>query len=133
MSVLIRGMNMPRDCHLCPISHWNKLDEFTGCELKKRFFSKEELNQSGRPDFCPLIEIPPHGRLIDADALMDALTRAKEDDPIQYEEDYLAVSDWLCVVPTIIEAEGGRDMIPWIYADLDTIIDSYSEPPKDGE
>ena len=23
----------------------------------------------GRPDWCPLIELPPHGRLIDADAL----------------------------------------------------------------
>jgi hypothetical protein len=22
-------------------------------------------------------------------------------------------------------------MIPWIYADIDTIIDSYSEPPKE--
>ena len=24
----------------------------------------------GRAEFCPLIELPPHGRLIDADALM---------------------------------------------------------------
>lgn len=29
--------------------------------------------------------------------------------------------------------EGGKMMIPWIYADLDTIIDSYSEPPKEGK
>jgi hypothetical protein len=28
-------------------------------------------------------------------------------------------------------AEGGKLMIPWIYADIDTIIDSYSEPPKE--
>ena len=26
---------------------------------------------------------------------------------------------------------GGKLMIPWIYADLDTIIDSYSEPPEE--
>ena len=29
-------------------------------------------------------------------------------------------------------AEGGMSMIPWIYADLDTIIDSYSEA-EEGE
>ena len=25
---------------------------------------------------------------------------------------------------------GGRDMIPWIFADIETIIDSYSEPKE---
>lgn len=29
--------------------------------------------------------------------------------------------------------EGGKLMIPWIYADLDTIIDSYSDPAEEGE
>lgn len=24
-------------------------------------------------------------------------------------------------------------MIPWIYADLDTIIDNYSKPPKESD
>ena len=27
--------------------------------------------------------------------------------------------------------EDSKLIIPWIYADLDTIIDSYSEPPKE--
>ena len=52
-----------------------------------------------------VVSLPPHGRLIDADALMDALTRAKEDDPLQYKEDYFTVSDWLNVAPTVIEAD----------------------------
>ena len=67
MSVLIRGMKMPEDCPVCPLAHWNKLDRFTGCELKKRYFDKEDMETRGRPCFCPLIELPAeHGRLIDA-------------------------------------------------------------------
>lgn len=66
MSVLIRGMKMPEDCPVCPLAHWNKLDRFTGCELIKRYFDKEDMETRGRPSFCPLIEIHPHGRLIDA-------------------------------------------------------------------
>ncbi len=30
-------------------------------------------------------------------------------------------------IPTAEE----RNMIPWIYADIDEIIDFYSEPPKE--
>ena len=46
-----------------------------------------------------------------------------------------------CIMPQDIECNfcpncgadmrGGKLMIPWIYSDLDTIIDSYSEPPKE--
>ena len=66
MSVVVRGMKMPEDCPVCPLAHWNKLDRFTGCELIKRYFDKEDMETRGRPSFCPLVELPPHGRLIDA-------------------------------------------------------------------
>jgi hypothetical protein len=57
---------------------------------------------------CPLVEVPPHGRLIDADDLMGMIHRAKEDDSEiadVYEDDYRIVDEWLSVAPTIIEAE----------------------------
>ena len=58
---------------------------------------------------CPLIEVPtPHGRLIDADALMLSILDAQVDQPELaevYDEDYHVVLDWLRAAPTVIEAE----------------------------
>ena len=62
MSILIRGMEMPSCCMFCPIS------AAASCGLSNPpviMTSKEMLQ--GRPDWCPLVPIPPHGRLIDAD------------------------------------------------------------------
>ena len=74
MSVLIRGRKLPKDCPRCPMAHYNAISQFTGCEIVsgKRFAvsdDKEYASSSCRPEWCPLIEIPPHGRLIDADEL----------------------------------------------------------------
>ena len=52
MSILIKGMDMPMDCTVCPID----------CDLW--LGTPEE----GKPQDCPLVEVTtPHGRLIDAD------------------------------------------------------------------
>lgn len=59
MSVLIKGMELPESCSCCAIRY----EMF--CPLRHRFIADE-----GRRKDCPLIELPPHGRLIDADALM---------------------------------------------------------------
>ncbi len=55
-----------------------------------------------------IVPIPPHGRLIDADALMLAILDAQVDQPELaevYDEDYHVVLDWLRAAPTVIEAE----------------------------
>ena len=57
MSILVKGMEMPKDCPYCPLAHWNFKGEFTGCEIKKKYFSTEELYTDGKPDFCPLVEV----------------------------------------------------------------------------
>ena len=61
MSVLIKGITKPTDCILCPMFRgaWQM------CGLLNR-----EVYPKGTPKNCPLVELPPHGRLIDADALM---------------------------------------------------------------
>lgn len=115
MSILIKGMEMPKDCPMCPMAHWNKLDEFTGCEIKKRFFSKEELNTDYRPAFCPLIPVPPHGRLGDLDALAQRIEHerfhhthtdglAASHHVAEYGHFLMAIS----YAPTIIPAEEGE-------------------------
>lgn len=116
MSVLIKGMKMPKDCPLCPMAHFNKLDVLTGCDAVpgKRYVKNDEVEywqSNKRPDWCPLVEIPPHGRLIDADELMlefAKFVRASNN------SDFAAVPRWNDAVsllesaPTIIEAEEGR-------------------------
>lgn len=63
MSVLIKGMEMPKNCHSCPMC----LMRF--CQAMDRELSERETRPNAkRPDDCPLVPVPPHGRLIDADA-----------------------------------------------------------------
>ena len=71
MSVIIMGMEMPKKCVFCPLSHWNKLDELTGCKLHQKYIpnAEKEFWEKDRPDWCPLVEVPPHGDLIDQNAL----------------------------------------------------------------
>ena len=63
MSVFIRGMKKTKNCFLCPLSVLS--GERLFCKV-----TKEEVLRSKIPSDCPLVELPPHGRLIDADALI---------------------------------------------------------------
>lgn len=64
MSVYIKGMKMPKNCHLCPMC----LMRF--CQAGDRELSERETRPNAkRPEDCPLLPVPPHGRLIDADKL----------------------------------------------------------------
>ena len=60
MSILIPGMEMPTSCAKCPCS--DDMGKF--CHP-----ANEYIPMLGRPEWCPLIELPPHGRLGDLDAL----------------------------------------------------------------
>lgn len=64
MSILIKGMEMPQSCASCPLSE----EEFVQCKITRKRFLKAVDAMSRRHPYCPLVEIPPHGRLIDADA-----------------------------------------------------------------
>lgn len=64
MSVLINGMEMPKNCGECLLAKLSQTGESLICNYMLSRVSWEE-----RPFDCPLIEVPPHGRLIDADAL----------------------------------------------------------------
>lgn len=73
MSILIKGLKMPEDCPQCPLSHWNKLDQLTGCELVRRYVPESESSywqSDKRPEWCPLVGLPDHGDLIDRSRLI---------------------------------------------------------------
>ena len=66
MSVLIKGMNMPRFCYVCKLGNFEVDHPFCWAVMRH---IPNLCNQ--RPEWCPLIEVPtPHGRLIDADKLI---------------------------------------------------------------
>ena len=58
MSILIKGMAMPKNCAECEISQAYDIRS-TWCPLT--FSTQAELK---RQDNCPLIEFPPHGKWI---------------------------------------------------------------------
>lgn len=61
MSILIKGMEMPECCGYCPFEYKNY------CMAKPSLM----VESTDRHPRCPLIPVPPHGDLIDRDALMN--------------------------------------------------------------
>lgn len=59
--MIIADIPMPMNCPMCPMSHWNKLDEFTGCDVvngkKYAMNDPEYAKSSARPEWCPLREV----------------------------------------------------------------------------
>ena len=105
MSVLIKGIEMPTTCVECYMCHYSTC-VITESDCNARY--------SRRNDDCPLIEVPPHGRLGDLDALKEEITSGYrayleldgyvgEHEPIGSVDDCI---DAIKYAPTIIEAEG---------------------------
>ena len=93
MSVLIKGMEMPKDCEHC---RFCGIDVESGCWVKKNWIIRRV--GENRPSWCPLVDVPtPHGSLIDR----DKLTREQYMDGNIMVVEMDAIED----APTVIEAE----------------------------
>lgn len=64
MSVYIKGMEMPKNCCGCVLG--DAADGYY-CKITGNGYNWGNPN---RPSSCPLIPVPDHGRLIDADAFI---------------------------------------------------------------
>jgi hypothetical protein len=109
MGIYIKGMEMPTRCENCGFV--NAYRHPPTCGLTG---TRILGNANARPNNCPLVEVPPHGRLIDADALIDAII-AKYIRHEQHRELVFAVvqikqdmADIINELPTILEAEEGE-------------------------
>ena len=117
MSILIKGMKMPTCCDEC---HFN---EGPYCLAVPGIYCDAIYDGSVRHKQCPLIELPPHGRLIDADALSDAIDN--------YPYGYRAMTRCdIARIPTIIEADGD-DLAP--LNDDDSIYDEPTNVEAEGD
>lgn len=122
MSVYIKGMEMPTRCFACPLCDTDCCGISKGSYVEYRDVDVD-VAMNGRPDWCPLVEVPDHGRLIDADALRASIKESigechKWADEVSEGEMYARVSQALgtfveCslrikAAPTIIPASGGK-------------------------
>lgn len=80
MSVLIKGMEMPKSCESCKLLRevFNFIsDDFEYfCQVTKCSIDRDIHNDrlGVKLDDCPLVEVPtPHGKLIDANNLLSDL------------------------------------------------------------
>lgn len=76
MSILIKGVEMPKCCDVCIFSEWSNLHQTACCKLLEyracfKDYSREY--KTARSEHCPLVEIPPHGRLIDERVAYDKI------------------------------------------------------------
>lgn len=67
MSVYIPGMEMPKGCAFCKISRRNGKKMICPFIWKCEGDIHDPMSADHRLDDCPLIPVPEHGRLIDAD------------------------------------------------------------------
>ena len=100
MSILIKGMEMPKNCMDCPMNY-DSIDCVLVFDISLRDKDNEFMYEDKRHPKCPLIELPSHGRLIDADALMKQI---EHDTPLStvFEK---TMRWYLHNAPAIIETE----------------------------
>lgn len=67
--IYIPGMEMPPCCYLCPARNRGYSGDGMRCYLTKENIGWH-AGQLSRGALCPLVAVPQHGRLIDADALL---------------------------------------------------------------
>ena len=116
MSILIKGLIMPSCCDGCTFSDWSNLHQTASCKLHDYdpcFSDHSREYTDKRADFCPLVEIPAHGRLIDADAYCKDLTEQSNRfrallKPETIERINRTLED-LRNYPAVVKAEGSED------------------------
>ena len=109
MSYII-PIEKPKRCGLCPCFH---AEHPMRCQAVKAHKDKRIIAPYGAPIpyWCQLIELPPHGRLIDADEPMTKISTMMQEPDYQHEGENWMVGlimarDALDEAPTVIEAEG---------------------------
>jgi hypothetical protein len=106
MGVYIHGMEMPTSCNECRffVDAWCyalEVDDWRNAYNKPP--------EGKRLTGCPLVPVPPHGRLIDADKCIEIIERLRDH---AGNEDMAFALNWAArsaaEMPTIIPAEEGE-------------------------
>ena len=111
--VLVKGMRMPENCAEC---QWEIRRLPIGEHLCICSRTHENIPDiyGKRPEACPLVELPPYGRLIDSDAEIKAWEQTKialrecnQERTFAFKEACIAIKV-LSDAPTVLEANNGH-------------------------
>lgn len=127
MGVYIKNMELPKSCDVCPFM---KTNDSLSCEdYRYMYCDFPNIGEfvtdyiASRHADCPLVEVKPHGRLIDADALSNDLmydvelnsaalnsleiANKKEREQLELDRDCKQnCARYVDDAPTVLEAEG---------------------------
>ena len=121
MSILIKGMEMPTSCMDCPFKGFDRVGGRGNiCTIDDSITLHAVLDgldvKFVRMGDCPLVPVPSHGRLIDADALLNELQELfdRREEDARFAGNRGAGVTWndaifsFKVAPIIIPAEEGE-------------------------
>ena len=101
MDILIKGMEMPKTCRRCM-----EMEIPVRCRVMEQEAVTAVMSGYNRPSDCPLVELPPHGRLVDADTnredFMDTVYSELYSDGDNYRAN--RIIDAYDNAPTVLEA-----------------------------
>ena len=115
--IYIPGMGMPAGCPVCFFSHWTASRMFPGCNAVpgKSYAVVDDLEYrespaDSRPEWCPLVSVPDHGRLINADALevigYCGIPQGREG---TFDSGVMWLAEQIDLLPTIIPADPAEE------------------------
>lgn len=118
--IYIPGIEMPVTCCHCPLMGYDPEIEWNdgGRETQGAYIcvmTKELIDNTKRENHCPLVPVPEHGRLIDADALLES--EPAYTIPNYSSDGYLADAEGAY---TEVQIENSPTIIPASPADKET-------------
>lgn len=115
MGVYVKGMKIPKCCAGCDAEEYYENSYGDECGFFCPFGDKaytSETRELKRLDDCPLVPVPPHGRLIDADVVIDLVMQyCPDDDGVcsKAGADLRELLDEIENLPTVIPATEARE------------------------
>lgn len=111
MDILIKGMKMPKNCDECRIMVFEDTncapELYCGCPI---VFQAHPQGVGNRPNYCPLIPLPKHGRLKDYDRIMKEYDEwFSKTESREYENMFYALKMAINGSPTIIPADTQKE------------------------
>lgn len=103
MGIYIPGLDTPEKCNGCC------MNLIGHCLVNEGLYvGRDNLEYNSKPDWCPAMNIQPHGRLIDADAFLarNAYFADREFVNPMYDD---TLKDLIDRADTIIPASGGNE------------------------
>ena len=112
--IYIKGMEMPVTCCHCPLMSYDPDIDWVdgGRETQGAYIcvlTGELIDNTKREEHCPLVPVPPHGRLIDGDKLNDYLKTAAIMADGEAKDAYIDARAEAKTMPTIIPADPAEE------------------------